>query len=583
MLLFRRKLKYKEEKMGEIENILWDKTTYNLSYLCGVADLKKYGNKGEIVERLSKLYDNENFVRDIFDSLSEYEKAYITCVVQNKYHPREFQINEIKKQFEVIEKTEYSTRYGEDFSNNSKLNLLFIKSGKIPQVIKEKLEEIIKPLEFEVEETKDSVDPEEFYSNIKEREKRVEDFDEFIKFINTNNIKPTKAKQELPKSNVIKLHKILGYRDLLRNDELDFETIKNIGDTTVTYGIMKLLENASIIKVKKDKFIIDEENCAKYQKLNKVEKIKYLLEKYEKPEKSCINEGERILCVKLKFDKKENLLGKAREKIINYLKKCPVGKWIDMQDFKNQIAIHEYRFLRKYVSEVLIRDEYYMSYYQTPSHDEFETPFLDIVFMEYLATLGIIDVTISDYWTDYGDRKFFEVEYFRITKLGAYVLGLEKFEEEKNVAKQDIVVNNKFEIEVKNQKLKYELYFDRFLSKKSKEPLVYKLDFKGMVKALEIGIKIKDIYEYIKENNKEELPKNVKAQFEDWIYASKRIKIKNVTILEIDDENFYEIMRNEDYKPCIDSVRDKVIILKNNKTDEIKKILNKNGKFCIYN
>ena len=48
-------------------------------------------------------------------------------------------------------------------------------------------------------------------------------------------------------------------------------------------------------------------------------------------------------------------------------------------------------------------------------------------------------------------------------------------------------------------------------------------------------------------------------------------------------ENFYEIMRNEDYKTCIDSVRDKVIILKNNKTDEIKKILNKNGKFCIYN
>ena len=95
-----------------------------------------------------------------------------------------------------------------------------------------------------------------------------------------------------------------------------------------------------------------------------------------------------------------------------------------------------------------------------------------------------------------------------------------------------------------------------------------------MVKALEIGIKIKDIYEYIKENNKEELPKNVKAQFEDWIYASKRIKKKNVTILEIDDENFYEIMRNEDYKTCIDSVRDKVIILKNNKTDEIKKILN---------
>lgn len=143
--------------------------------------------------------------------------------------------------------------------------------------------------------------------------------------------------------------------------------------------------------------------------------------------------------------------------------------------------------------------------------------------------------------------------------------------------------SNYFEIVINdtNQKLKYELYFDRFLKKMCNVPLTYKLDFRGMVKALELGIKIKEIYEYLQENCKEELPKNVKAQFEDWIMDSKRIKIKTLTVLEVDRENFEEIVRDQKMRDYIDSVRSEVIVLKNNKVEDVKKQLEKNGKFCI--
>lgn len=102
-----------------------------------------------------------------------------------------------------------------------------------------------------------------------------------------------------------------------------------------------------------------------------------------------------------------------------------------------------------------------------------------------------------------------------------------------------------------------------------------------MVKALELGIKFKEIYEYLQINSQNDIPSNVKAQFEDWIKNSKKIKIKNVTILEVNREDFKDIVENEDFRDCIDSVRSNVIVIKSNKIEEIKKVLNKNGKFCV--
>ena len=253
--------------MNIIESILWDKTTEELSNLCGLVGVKKSGTKAEKIKKLCKFYANENWVKELYEVLNKYEKAYITCVVQNKYHPEDILLENIYEKYNT-KKTRYF--YGDRYiEKNSKLNLLFINRGSILKEFKDKLEEIIEIPKFEIKATDEKVDEEEFFANIVGRENRVEDFDEFIKFININKIKPTKTKQEMPKSSLIKIHDKLKYRDVLRNEDmLEFKEIRNIEDTTVSYAIMKLLETRLIIGTKGDKFCVKEDFCNKYQKLN---------------------------------------------------------------------------------------------------------------------------------------------------------------------------------------------------------------------------------------------------------------------------------------------------------------------------
>ena len=567
--------------MKRIEEMLWNKTTDELTKMCSQAGIKGRSGaiKAEKIKLLCEFFSNENWVKEVFEALPKYEKEMMTCIIQNKYNPERYLLEKIQNKYKK-NKYSYSSSY---FDRDSKANLFYIGWHRsIPEEIKEKLNELVEPIKIEIKATKENIEPEDFYANIVGRENRVQDFDEFIKFINVSKIKATKTKEQMPKSAVIKIHNKLQYRDVLKNDEIDFNSIRNIEDTIVSNGIVNLLKNSSTIKVKKGVFSIDEKACEEYQKLNKIEKIKYLLNSYIDPESKVINECNRIEGNNFRLQNKTPYLGKARKIILEYLKKCPIDKWIDVSEIKKYIRINEYGFLRKYVGEVLIKDQYYNSYYNTASHDEFESCFIEVVLMEYLATLGIVDVVMSQSWDDYGYEEFLVVDYFRITKLGSYVLDMA---EEENIEEDNdkIIITPNFDIIVGeiSQKLKYELYFDRFLNKKSENPLMYKLDFKGMSKALELGIKFKDIYTYLQQNCKDEIPKNVKAQMEDWIEASKKIRIKTLTVLEVDRNSFREIVGNEDFRSYIDSIRDDVIVLKNNKIEDVKKELNRSGKFCI--
>lgn len=566
--------------MEKIEQILWNKTTDELTKLCKIAQIKgRSGYKDHKIKLLCEFYSNENWVKEVFESLSKYEQEMMKCCIQNKYHPDKSDVEAIMKKYKKASYRYFSSYFEDD----SKIELFYIDNGNIPNEFKEKLNELVEPLKIEIKQTKETIDPEEYYSNIVGREHRIEDFDEFIKYINVSKVKATKAKQQMPKSSLIKIHDKLKYIEVLRNDEIEFNNIRSIEDTIVSNGIMNLLTNSLIVRVKDGEFYIDELFCDEYQKLNKVEKVKYLLNHYTRANSVGINECERIESGNFRIQNIVPELGKARQIILEYLKKCPVERWIDIEQLKKQIRIHEYYFLRQYTGQVLIKDQYYNSYYNTASHDEFEKYFIDIVLMEYLATLGIVDVVMSQNWDDYGYKEFLEVDYFKITKLGSYVLEMEKFEEKLENDESELEVTKDFEIIVKSteQKLKYELYFDRFLTKKSQDPLIYKLDFRGMARALELGIKFKEIYKYLLANCPNGIPMNVQAQLEQWIRDSKKIKIKTLTVLEVDQDNFKEIVTNDNFRDYIDSIRNDVIVLKNSKIEDIKKELKRNSKFCV--
>lgn len=75
----------------------------------------------------------------------------------------------------------------------------------------------------------------------------------------------------------------------------------------------------------------------------------------------------------------------------------------------------------------------------------------------------------------------------------------------------------------------YQLFFDRFLNKvesKNDNESIYGLNFEGMLKAFNLGIKIEDIYVYFLRNcsKKEGLPTNVEQKLFEWLKESEEIK-----------------------------------------------------------
>ena len=242
-----------------------------------------------------------------------------------------------------------------------------------------------------------------------------------------------------------------------------------------------------------------------------------------------------------------------------------------MDDFKKWLRIQEYRFLRDELTSALVKDKYYNDYYEA-SFEQLETRFLDRMFIEYLATLGIVDVACLIDIDDY-DEEFVFVKLFKITELGSILLGLE--EEKEEPIEDDIKINEDFTITLKEGMLQHELYFERFLDKNNDQ---YVLNFEGMAKALEMGLKIKDIASYLMTYCKT-VPENVKTQLEKWEKDSKKIKIKTVTILELDKETYQDFMKQTEYQDCIDSLKDHMIILKPSKIEELKKRLIKNQQF----
>lgn len=564
--------------MEKIEQMLWNLTSDELSKICKSAEITgRSGNKDIKIKKLLEFYNSPNWIEEVFEKLPEYEKEMMECIIQNKYHPQYEFIYKITKKHKV-------NTYYSNFERDSKANVFYIQNRNIPEEFKVRLNKLVEPLKIEMKPIEEKINVEDFYEYIIERENRTQDFDEFIKYINVNKIKSTKAKCQMPKSEIIKIHEKLKYKDVLRTGEIEFEFIRNIEDTTVSFAIMELLTACLIIGVEDGYFMINELFCKDYQRLNKVEKIKYLLNQYLKEDNISINEIPRLQKRDFHIQNSIPTLGNARKIIIKYIKQCPIDKWVNAEQLKKAIRLNEYEFLRKYTGDVLVKDAFESDYYDEATHEEFENAFIDYVLIEFLATMGIVDVVMSKELNTNEYNEYLEVDYFKLTKFGSYVLNIAEYiEENPKINEDDIIITDDFKIIIgqTKRKLEYELYFDKFLNKISEEPLTYSLDFDGMVKALELGIKFKEIYEFLDNSSKKNIPENVKTKLKEWMRDSRKIKIKTLTVLEVDKDCFNDIISNSEFSKYIDSVNNNLIVIKNGKALEIKKALNKNGRFCV--
>ena len=572
-----------------LEKMTFQGSSYTtLVDLMQIIGIKSSGlRKAEAVELLYRFYSYPNSAAKLYQQLNDYEKALLTCIVQSNYHPLTEELKEIAKKYEFNEKWDSFYGYqGRFFPKDSKLRAFFV-NWEVPKPFQEYLTKTIPPYVrvFHASKVEDITQ----YATIIGRESRYKDFDMFLSFINNNKVAATKAGGYMNKASLLKFHKIAGYDEICNNETEVLEDIRNAGDTIVSFGMIMLLRTADVIDIVQDKFVFSKE-ASHFVGLSMLEKAKYLFKRYMQHGNRIIDECSRIFTAKLKFPRTVYDLSGPRSEIISYLKECPVNEWIDFGSFSKEIQKASRR-LFEVVGGAMIRDDYHNQYYDSASWDEFEHCAISVVLMEYLAVLGAVDILAENVsHSDYEAYFAYETAYFRVTDLGASLFGMTDSYQEKGATavsndEKGFIVQPNFDVVIANSldRMRHELFFDRFAEKtvNDKEVSVYKLDFFGTAKALTIGLMIHEISSYCEAFSSVPLPDNVKSTFLEWEAQSRRIRIRNVTVIEADDHFLLEEISNYKGMHAISEGEiSSVLVLTPGSEKKAKSLIEKNKRFC---
>ena len=562
----------------------------NLKSMVKFAGVKpKSKQKVDLVDALYDFYNNIGSAALLYHALDKYEHALLTCIVQSRYRPLLDDIKAVAKDNKFTKEKSY-TYYSESvldyFPKNSKLHAFFIKRS-IPPLFQEYLDSVIPPYIRQFHAC--VVDDPDHYKPVKGRERRYKDFDMLLSFVNNNKVAATRAGGYINKTALLKFHKTAGYEEVCQN-VYKIEDIRNAGEAIVSFGMAQLLRCADVLNIVQERFA-PSQNAIKFSGMSIPEKAKFLYMAYINHGNTIIDECARIIAPKLQFSRKSYSLSGPRREVVACLRECPIGEWIDFYAFSKELRKTNYNMFAV-VGEVLERDDYYNQYYNNPSWRNFEHCAISIMLMEYLAVLGAVDVYVDDVVHDvYGERSAMEVRYFRITDLGAYLFGASDSYTEKegkafSDAERGFLVQPNFDIVIPQGKdrMQHELFFDRFAEKTTEddEVSIYKLSFKSMVQALNIGLYIREIRSYCEHFASAAVPDNVITAFTEWETQSSRIRIRTVTVIETDDAILLEEIKN--YRG-MDALSEghvtPVLILAPGTDKKAKALIEKNKRFCV--
>ena len=550
--------------MKEVEERLWQLTVDDLKKHSRKLGTKVGANKQITIENILKFYQNENWLEEYFKTLDGFDKEYTYLIVQQNFTPISSEVASLREKYN-IKRTGW---FYEEYEDTLKFSL----KGFIPKIFREQLVKLVPPIE-ETFVGKEDIDLEETYKIIESKE-AIKKFDDFLKFIISNKVKVTEKTNSVTKANILKYWNIYQIEDITRHD--DEEEPKNQSDTIIANGVITLLLASDIIESKSG-YVSLGKKYQDYVKLNKVEKARLLLEGYIKS--NIINETKRLMNAVYKV--RENIkLMTSRETIINYIKLFPVNQWVESHNLKKMLRVKKINFLREATGEVLQRDEYSNWFYDA-SYQDFEYSFIDSVLMDYLAILGIVDVTIDANYTNY-ERFYLSVGDVRLTSFGAMVLELVK-EEEKEEIKKPFLINEHYEIviEERSKRMEYELYFERFLDKvkETSEETVYEFSFKGLAKAYDLGINPKNVLEYLQKESSS-VPEKLLKKINIWLKSLDKITIKTVTILEAPKDIMSVLCADEKIQVLKETSKEEHIIINGKKAQEVKKQIEQNTYFC---
>lgn len=558
--------------MNELKEILdYNFTLEDLKKHCRKLGITPPSRKLDVMNAIIEFYSQPRWLEEYYKSLSGYELEYTNLLVQQNFHPIEEEVEKLKEKYNIKEEHYY---YYSKKSDTLKYSIF----GYIPEEFQKTLLKLVPPIKVEFKNTISEVNLDDYPMYMTNYGDSIDKFDVFIMFINKNKVKVTEKNNYVTKSGYLKFIKEYPIDDI--NRKSDTEEIRTSDDTIVFNGIVSLLLVSKIIDIKNGYLELGT-NYKEYIKLNKIDKAKMLLDGYINSPSNIINEVKRLANYTFRVSRPNASLTEPRKYVLEYIKKMPINEWIASEDLFYMIRIKDIYFLRKYVGDVEYRGVY-ENWYYSAGFAMFDLQVVDGMLMDYLAVLGIIDITINYTYSEYGDREYVYSQMIRLNEFGAMVLGLVKEKEDDSEIKP-LKITEDFKIIIENnpKRMEYELYFERFLELEEKDSkrTIFTIDFDGLATALDLGLDPNEIVTYLLKECPV-IPKNVLAELLEWTKYIHQIKIKTVKILSCPPEIMDKLLEMKKINTLIDNDKNSHIIIKKGKEKELKKLIESEKYLC---
>lgn len=255
------------------------------------------------------------------------------------------------------------------------------------------------------------------------------------------------------------------------------------------------------------------------------------------------DELSRISALRGQNSRRTHLTRPAERKnaVLDALAQCPLGQWIEIEDF--------FRAVRAWQCNFEVQNDYYeygmgglyvgesweYGYLTGYGHDTAwratQAQYILVCLWEYLGTLGAVDVAYQhpeaaqfeiDYLSEIDGGLYFSpyvgLKYFRLNPLGAYLLGLadDYAGPAHSVGEPIFTVTANYEIAITRRPHftpNVRLLLERLTESVSEG--VYRLEREKILTALETGLTLTAITDFLSQNSTQPLPQTVRVWLDD--------------------------------------------------------------------
>jgi hypothetical protein len=545
-----------------------------LKELHKLAELPKLNNsnKENLCLALTEYYCAPERITSLWQRMTDAGRDLLRLFIWCKGDPDYDDTQEVCKKYDVTLTRQYSWPLRDNNDKSLKKKdpafALLYWERKLPPVFFDALRPIVGEMEYAFTPYKITQ-----YDKLIERENRLRDFAQLVRYCNSN--KTAVTQNALPnKSTALGILGFCGYEDVTEVFSGKPSDIRVATQLRITLPLFLLSVSGGLLNVGSEGLSATRRAVTLVTK-EPHELAVYLFNAFLTDQK--LKEINLMTGLKskrgIKFDD-------ARRIVADELKRYPTGVFVPLSDFEKYIRRTNKHFARP-------DNGYVWSGNYAVEWDNYEHKLLNLFFATFCA-LGMLDLAWIKEQHRFSEGDNSTVVAFRITKLGEYVLGMTdsytplKAKEDELKGGFTVLPDYSIMLPESKDRIKHEMYFERFLTKISDDPqmAVYKLDFESAVRALSHEISIDSIGKYLQASEKP-LPDNVIRALNDWEKQADRIKIRQVTLLECDDPILLEeLLHIKGMGECISDRPNAVAVLKPYGDKKAKELIEKSGRFC---